>query len=68
MHVWPSKAVLKAGNAFKSKAIKANRPKGIKDEDWAEMLSDLKMNRLILLDKVPKASRKGDRGAQQEKE
>jgi hypothetical protein len=68
MHIWQSKAVLKTGNAYNSRAVKANRPKGIKDEDWAEILSELRMNKLIILDKVPKASRKGDRGAQQEKE
>ena len=58
MHYWPSKQVHKSSSRWDVKSILANRPKGISDEDWAEIVKDAKMNKLIILDKVPKTSKR----------
>ena len=32
----------------------ANRPKGFKDEDWKEIVANAKMDKLVVLNQVPK--------------
>lgn len=58
MHIWPTKQIIKSSPLFNVKKILANRPKGISDETWKEIVKDKKMNKLIVLDLVPKASKK----------
>lgn len=55
---WPNKSIIKSSNLYNVKKILANRPKGISDEDWNEYVKEEKLNKLIILDKVPKTSRK----------
>jgi hypothetical protein len=50
-----SRQVLKTQNTWKVKH--GNRPKGITDEEWAAIRKEDKLNKLIVLNKVPKASR-----------
>jgi hypothetical protein len=54
---WPNKSIIKSSNLYNVKKILANRPKGISDEDWKEHVKEEKLNKLIVLDKVPKAKR-----------
>jgi hypothetical protein len=54
---WPNKSIIKSSNLYNVKKIIANRPKGISDEDWNEIVKEEKLNKLIILDKVPKAKR-----------
>ena len=57
MHFWPNPSITKTLNAFNFKKTKANRPKGLKDEEWKALLAEEKLNKLIVLNKVPKPSR-----------
>ena len=54
---WPNKSITKSSNLYNVKKILANRPKGISDEDWNEYIKEEKLNKLIILDKVPKTKR-----------
>lgn len=55
---WPNKSITKNSNLYNVKKILANRPKGISDEDWNDYIKEEKLNKLIVLDKVPKPSKK----------
>lgn len=55
---WPNKSITKSSDLYNLKKILANRPKGISDEDWNSYVADEKLNKLIVLDKVPKTSKK----------
>ena len=57
MHFWPNPSIIKTNKAFNFKKIKANRPKDIKDEDWNAIIAEEKLNKLIVLNRVPKPSR-----------
>ena len=58
MHFWPNLSITRASKAYDVKKILANRPKGLKDEDWNRIVADEKMNKLIALNQVPKESKK----------
>ena len=58
MHYWPNLSITKNMKAFDFKKVKANRPKGISDKDWNEIVSEEKLAKLTALNAVPKASRK----------
>jgi hypothetical protein len=51
---WLNKSITKSSNLYNVKKILANRPKGISDEDWNSYVAEEKLNKLIVLDKVPK--------------
>jgi hypothetical protein len=55
---WSNKSVYKTSEVGNVKKILANRPKEISDEDWKEIVKEAKMNKLIMLNEVPKASKK----------
>ena len=55
--IWQNKSLLKVSNRYDVKKKLANRPKGISDEDWKEIVTEEKLNKLIILDRVPKAQR-----------
>ncbi|NBO98713.1 MAG: hypothetical protein EBU90_01105 [Proteobacteria bacterium] len=54
---WPNKSIIKSSKLYDVKKLLANRPKGISDEDWNEYIKEEKLNKLIILDKVPKTKR-----------
>ena len=58
MHIWINKSVLKGSKLYNVKATLASRPKERTDEDWNEIVKDSKMNKLIVLNQVPKSSHK----------
>jgi hypothetical protein len=58
MHFWPNLSITRTHKAYNLNKVKANRPKGLKDEEWNAIVADEKLNKLIVLNKVPKASRK----------
>jgi len=58
MHFWPNPSINKASKAFDVKNFKANRPKAIADDVWKQMIADEKMSKLIMLNQVPKESKK----------
>lgn len=55
--IWQNKSLLKVSNRYDVKKKLANRPKGISDEDWKAIATEEKLNKLIVLDRVPKAQR-----------
>ena len=55
--IWQNKSLLKGSKLYDVKKKLANRPKGISDEDWKEIVTEEKLNKLIVLDRVPKAQR-----------
>ena len=58
MHFWPNLSITRTHEAYNVKKVKANRPKGLKDEEWNAIVADEKLNKLIVLNKVPKVSRR----------
>ena len=57
MHFWPNLSITKNMNAYDVKKVKANRPKGISDKDWQEIVAEETMSKLVALNKVPKLSK-----------
>jgi hypothetical protein len=55
--IWQNKSLLKTGNLYKMPDNIKNQPKGISKEDWEADVKEFKLNKLIILDKVPKAKR-----------
>lgn len=55
--LWPNKSLIKGSKLYDVKKKLANRPKSISDEDWKEIVTEEKLNKLIVLDKVPKAKK-----------
>jgi len=55
--IWQSKQVLKSSNLWKKPSRIKNRPKGMDKEEWLEEVAEWKMDKLIILDKVPKTRR-----------
>jgi len=56
MHFWPNLSI----NKIKTPTlgfVKANRPKGLKDEEWNLIVAEERLNRQIVLNTVPKPSR-----------
>ena len=60
MHLWHSKQVLKTGKDYQVPTWVKNRPKAIATADWDQMVKEFKYNKLVVLDKVPKISRKAN--------
>jgi hypothetical protein len=58
MHFWPNKSLTRASKLYNVKSQLANRPKNIADEVWKEISKETKLNKLIVLDAVPKISQK----------
>jgi len=58
MSIWQNKSILKGSKLHDVKAILASRPKERTDEEWNEIVKESKMNKLIVLNQVPKASMK----------
>ena len=58
MHSWPNLSITRASAKFNVKNILANRPKGLTDEERNAIASDHKLNKKIMLNTVPKESRK----------
>jgi hypothetical protein len=58
MHTWISLATIKSSNLYNVKKVLANRPKGLKDEQWKAFVAEEKLNKKIVLNAVPKPSRK----------
>lgn len=56
MHYWPNKSIQKTIDNNKIKF--GNRPKGLTEEEWQEEVKNLKMNKLITINAVPKVSLK----------
>lgn len=57
MHYWPNPSIIKTMKAYDFKKVKANRPKGVSDKDWNEIVAEERMNKLVALNAVPKISR-----------
>jgi hypothetical protein len=51
---WQSKQVLKSGKHYQFPKSLNNQPKGVSFEAWKEEVKEFKLNKLIVLDKVPK--------------
>ena len=54
-----SPKVLKTGPSWQRSKYN-QRPKGLTDEEWAVQVKDNKLNKLVVLNRVPKISRKND--------
>jgi hypothetical protein len=54
MHIWPCKSITKADSKYNINKLKANRPKNLKDEEWKEIVDNAVMDKLIVLNQVPK--------------
>ena len=65
MHLWPNPSINKI-NTPTLGHVKANRPKGLKDEEWNAIVADERLNRQIILNTVPKPS-KADRSTKKER-
>ena len=68
MHLWTNPSITKSSKGYNVKKVLANRPKGLKDEEWEAIVADAKMNKLIILNAVPKESRKKDSTRRSDKE
>jgi len=58
MHFWPNLSITKSAKFTNVKKVLANRPKGLKDEEWSAIVAEEKLSKKILLNTVPKESRK----------
>jgi len=58
MHFWPNLSVTRASKLYNVKKFLANRPKGLSDEEWKVLVAEEKNNKLIAINRVPKASKK----------
>ncbi len=56
MHYWPNPSIAKTSTSMGR--FKGNRPKGISDDTWKAMVAEELLNKQILLDCVPKTSRR----------
>jgi hypothetical protein len=61
-----NKSLIKTGDMYNRSKVNNQRPKKISDSDWNEVMSEFRMNKLIVLDAVPKQSRKSE-GLNQDK-
>jgi hypothetical protein len=55
--IWQSKQVLKSQKVWQKPNRIKNRPKGMSLEDWQTEVKEWKMDKLVVLDKVPKTRR-----------
>ena len=58
MHIRISNAITKSRKVFDVKKVLANRPKGLSDTEWNEIVADAKLNKLILIGQAPKEVRR----------
>lgn len=58
MHLWQSKRVLKTGSLWQVPNWVSNRPKGVVTADWEKEVKEWKWNKLTVLDKLPRISKK----------
>jgi len=58
MHTRISSAIIKSSSLYNVKNVLANRPKGLKDEQWKAIVAEEKLNKKIVLGTVPKESKK----------
>jgi hypothetical protein len=56
--IWISKQVIKTSKDWKKPSWLGNRPKNISKEDWEIQVKEWKFDKLVVLDKVPKISKK----------
>jgi len=56
MHIWPNPSITKTRNSMPK--FRAKRPKGVTDEEWKAMIAEQLYNKQLVLDCVPKASKK----------
>ena len=56
--IWQNKSLIKTGKKYQKPNSIKNQPKGMSNEDWKNDVSEWKMNKLIVLDQVPKTSKK----------
>jgi hypothetical protein len=56
MHYWLNPSILKTQSLMGE--FKSKRPKGLKDEEWLAMISEFRYNKQIVMNKVPKVSKK----------
>jgi hypothetical protein len=56
MHYWQNPSITKSFTSLGK--FKANRPKGYSDEAWAAAVAEFLLNKQIVLNKVPKLSKK----------
>jgi hypothetical protein len=56
--IWQNKSLIKTGTKYQTPKNISNRPKGVSLEEWKLDIAEWKMNKLIVLDQVPKASKK----------
>jgi hypothetical protein len=56
--IWQNKSLIKTGKKWQKPDHIKNRPKGMSLEEWQNEVAEWKLNKLIVLDKVPKASKK----------
>jgi hypothetical protein len=66
--IWQNKSVLKTGKMYQKPKWVKNRPKGVSLEEWQVDIAEWKMNKLIVLDNVPKTSKKDFPSTQKEEE
>jgi len=66
MHFWPNLSITKAKDSLGN--FRGNRPKGLKDEEWNVLVSEERMNKLIAINKVPKASKRAGGPSRADKE
>jgi hypothetical protein len=58
MHLWPNPSIIRASKKWDVNNALANRPKGLTDEEWKAIVADHKLNKKIMLNTVPKESKK----------
>jgi hypothetical protein len=56
--IWQSKNILKSQKQWQKPKWLGNRPKGMSKEDWEIQVKEWKLDKLIVLDRVPKISKK----------
>ena len=55
--MWQSKQVLKSRKEWQKPSWLGNRPKGMSKEDWESDVKGWKLDKLTVLDKLPKTKR-----------
>jgi hypothetical protein len=55
--IWQNKSLLKTNKTYTKPKYIHERPKGISDEEYKEMVRDFKYNKLMILDKLPKTKK-----------
>ena len=56
MHIWPNPSITK--NQISMPAFRSKRPKGLTDEAWKAMVAESLLNKQLVLNCVPKLSKK----------